>query len=705
MTDEKKKGRPSKVDDSFINLCEKFDQHKLNHMIANKDMFPMRVFDADYNPFAIAGKYLAKSKNGLIKTKYKQNNSFGRFHALGSLSLQSIPREIRHTISKDYYNDIDIKNAHPVILSFMCAERGISCKYLNRYNSKRDEFLADISSDKEQAKTVVLSMINGGKSAMNAIANPPVWLNKFKKELKTIHTHFANDAEFKAHKKKRVENEINYNHEASYMNTLLCDFENKILQTMYRSIGSPKDCVLCFDGIMIRKEQTYDLAKLEASVKTALNIDISLAVKEMNQGFDIVAEPYVDASYNSFDFTDPYNYNDFHTEFNNVTYDSHEELESALIGYPKVIAHVLQGEGFFIKKLENGELDIVKRLRTSDFRVGSPKLRSFEQYLCDKTAFGQIACELETCPDNKFNIWTGFQAKRVSVSESDGFKLMKSFIMESWANNDEVNYNYIISWFAGLVVNLGSINKVALAMISGQGTGKGTFIEFMDLILRSVNSVSTTGIQSITGRFNTILQGKRLVNINEMSSTKDEFKSNFDKIKSYITDPTIVIEPKGVNAYSIKNISNFVLFTNHRDAIIVEETDRRYAIFEMSGVHMNDDDYFGNIRKTCFNQDVANEFYTYLLDFPAVPLSKIPETTLRQEMMNMSKSSPLKFLDAVKEENLFEGEVKSSVLYDAYRNWCANNGERLVLTSTKFGSIISTKLQKLKSRDGNYYVL
>ena len=255
MTDEKKKGRPSKVDDSFINLCEKFDQHKLNHMIANKDMFPMRVFDADYNPFAIAGKYLAKSKNGLIKTKYKQNNSFGRFHALGSLSLQSIPREIRHTISKDYYNDIDIKNAHPVILSFMCAERGISCKYLNRYNSKRDEFLADISSDKEQAKTVVLSMINGGKSAMNAIANPPVWLNKFKKELKTIHTHFANDAEFKAHKKKRVENEINYNHEASYMNTLLCDFENKILQTMYRSIGSPKDCVLCFDGIMIRKEQ------------------------------------------------------------------------------------------------------------------------------------------------------------------------------------------------------------------------------------------------------------------------------------------------------------------------------------------------------------------------------------------------------------------------------------------------------------------
>ncbi len=72
-------------------------------------------------------------------------------------------------------------------------------------------------------------------------------------------------------------------------------------------------------------------------------------------------------------------------------------------------------------------------------------------------------------------------------------------------------------------------------------------------------------------------QGKRLVNINEMSSTKDEFKANFDTMKSYITEPTVKIEPKGVDSYTIKNISNFVLFTNHRGAIIVEADDRRYS--------------------------------------------------------------------------------------------------------------------------------
>ena len=161
--------------------------------------------------------------------------------------------------------------------------------------------------------------------------------------------------------------------------------------------------------------------------------------------------------------------------------------------------------------------------------------------------------------------------KRVSLeTESEGFKLMKSFIMECWADNNEEHYCYIISWFAGLFTNLSGINRVALAMISPQGTGKGTLIEFMELLLRSINVVSVSGVNEVTGKFNSLLQSKRLININEMSSTKEEFKANFDKIKSYITDPTMKIEPKGVNPYTINNISNFILFTNHRDAIIVE---------------------------------------------------------------------------------------------------------------------------------------
>ena len=560
----------------------------------------------------------------------------------------------------------------------------------------------------------MLALVNGGKSDANALEDPPDWLNNFRKELKTIHKQFAKDPAFKLHKKKRIDNNNDYNHEASYMNILLCDFENKILQTIFKGLGSPKDCVLIFDGLMIPKEMPYDLAKLESVVEKSLGIEIKLEIKEMTEGFELgfdismELEPYVEATNNTFDFTDKYDYCDFFKEFNGLEYE--DVIEDVLIKYPKVVVHILDNEGCYIKKMENGNMCVVKALKTSDlkFKIKPSPITLSSVLSLLPNSFKSISCKLIDCPENEFNIWSGFQAKLVDVSSgySNEFLRMKQFIMEVWANNDLAVYNHIINWFAGLVKNLGGINQMALVMVAQQGTGKNTFADFMKLILRSCNCATVDGIGEVVGRFNTILQGKRLIVVNELCSTKDEFRSNFDKIKGKITDSTIGIEPKGVNKYEIDNIGNYILFTNHRDAVVVEERDRRYSIHEMSDCRINDKEYFTNLRKDCFKQNVADEFYTYLMGIELVPC--IPMMTdLRQEMMNMSKSTPLKFLDAVRDENMFEGltEVKSSVFYTSYSRWCSENGERLVLTSTKFGTIINTKLQKHRRNDGCYYTL
>ena len=62
-----------------------------------------------------------KDNQNIIKVNYKQvHKNIGRYFAEGSLSLQSLPREIRHTIAKEFYYDIDIINAHPEILYQYC---------------------------------------------------------------------------------------------------------------------------------------------------------------------------------------------------------------------------------------------------------------------------------------------------------------------------------------------------------------------------------------------------------------------------------------------------------------------------------------------------------------------------------------------------------------------------------------------------------
>lgn len=702
----------SKQPDSYITLNESFNQSKLHYIIENRELYQskMRVYDDDYDPFATALKYLKKSKNGQLQATYKQNAGFGRFCAVGSLSLQCIPREIRHTIAKEYYIDIDIKNCHPIILEHLCKSRNIACKSLSNYNSHRDEYLKEIGD-----KKIILSLLNGGTKLYKQLQSKPDWIVKLKNEIKDIHNQFAKDSEFKKHRKDREKANITYNHEASYISTLLCDFENKILQVIYKSIGSPKNAVLCFDGIMIQKDSSIDLESLQNTVLSTLGIKIELVQKPMDQGFELPEDipEYTDQNNNRFDFTDPYTYNKFRNEFNDHLFSSYDELDDALSDkYKRVIAHITKGAGCFIKKLDNNRFDITTMLKSSNFTMtvleNDKKIKiKFEDYLCKQQSFADIVCDLdiENCASDKFNIWSGFQAKRVDVPESDGLKLMKSFIFDTWANGNIEYYNYIVSWLAGLVTNLKGINKVALAMVSGQGTGKNTLFDFMGYILGTTNTASVAGINSITGSFNSILQNKRLININEMSSTKDEFRSNFDKIKGYITDSTIQITPKGVDTYTISNIGNYVLFTNHRDSIIVEQTDRRYAIFEMSSVYANNSEYFDRLYKLCFNQDVANEFYTYLLDFDSVDLSKIPMTELKLEMMYLSTPAPLRFLEEYSSSYDESCDVKAMELYNEYRRWCEDNGERTILTNTKFGTVITTKLKKIKKRDGWYYQL
>lgn len=704
--------------DQYVNLTERFDQHKLSYILNHEDEFKSGIrpkcFEADYNPFSIMRKYLAASSGGTVATKYRQNAGVGRFYAEGSLSLQSLPREIRHTIAAGIYSDIDVVNAHPVILAHLCRKAGVRSKYLDRYNADRDTHLAELGVPREVGKTAVLSLMNGGSSDYDALPMKPEWIVKFQREMKTIHRRFATSAGFDDHRSRRIEAGKTHNHEASYMNVLLCDYENKILQCLWRGLGSPQDCVFCFDGIMV--DAVGDLGRLEAAVFEELGIRITLKVKEMDQGLTLPADipRYAEPRYNRFDFADKYDYHAFRKEFNGKEFSSYADLEEQVkYKLRGVIAFITVSEGMFIKKI-GGDHDVVKKLCTTDFPMfymeeGKRVEIKFQNYLTrGEHSFSNVCCNLDDdARDSQFNTWTGFQAVRDDSPTDEamaGLELIKDLIMTMWAGGNLTYYNYIMSWIAGLFGR--EMNKIAIVMVSLPGCGKGTLIEILEFMLRKTNILNTIGLESITQKHNTAIQGKRLVVINEMSSSQSEFRSNFDKIKSYITDPVISIEPKGVNPYSINNISNFIGFTQHWDSMLIEKADRRYAVFEMSRAHVNDPEYFGQIRRKCLNQAVANAFYTYLLDFPRVSLWNIPQTELRQRMITMSLPSSHKYVeyalgDGRDEE---ETEVSAKVFYDRYVEWCRENGERSV-SSTKFGINIADLIQKKKKKTGTFYIL
>ena len=286
--------------DVFIELEERFDANVLNHILKNRDKFdPMIVSRRpnyeDYDIFGMAQRYLNLSHDGHIKTKYKQNNGYGRFYAVQSMSLQSITRNIRHSIARDYYIDIDIVNCHPIILEHLCIQNNYPHKNLSHFIKNRDKILSEHSEGKSVAKIGYLALTNGGTGKEFKATE---FSKKYAQEMKNIHALFAMDNEeaYTKHKDKRKKSGKDFNHQASFMNTILCEHENSILMAMWNFFKRPSDCVFVFDGMMLPKSKgPYDLSKCEQFVMSKTKIKVSIVKKSMDEHIDMsneLIEPY-----------------------------------------------------------------------------------------------------------------------------------------------------------------------------------------------------------------------------------------------------------------------------------------------------------------------------------------------------------------------------------------------------------------------------
>ena len=101
-----------------------------------------------YNQLQTLCNTLIKSR-GVMKRVYRYSlttptDMGGRLFCGGS--IQGLACEYRSCLLRDNTTDIDMKNAHPVILKYICNKHNIPCPQLDYYVSHRDEILETWSS-------------------------------------------------------------------------------------------------------------------------------------------------------------------------------------------------------------------------------------------------------------------------------------------------------------------------------------------------------------------------------------------------------------------------------------------------------------------------------------------------------------------------------------------------------------------------------
>ena len=682
-----------------ITLNENIDGKKLRYIIDHAEQYEGQLIkpnsDDDWTldrVVTILKKILRKCKDGVVKVSYKQNGKQGRYFGEG---LQSIPRVVRHTISKDFYHDVDIKNAHPTFLAHYCKTKGLEHTHLKRYVSDREAYFTLLGIDRDSAKNLMLAIING--KIIKEDNTYPVEIIDFYNELLLIRKRIMEQEPALVKlgtKNLKKKGRTNSNLDGTVVNLLMCDFENRVLIEMYNFFHNKKIRVdvLVFDGLMVSNKNLSEealrvlLVECEDYVFDQTNIRMKLDIKPMNEGLDI-SDDGLDNSYKSVkESFEKHNFKCidkacfFNIDHNMVREKTKSDMTSAY-------EHLVYING-------DGEDQCFIRTWFKD-----PEMRKYEFVQCIPPPL--------LCDEHTFNLWDGFKVEKESDEVNCEVLLTHIKLL---CNNDEKIFEFVEKWLACLVQKPAFKNNVALLFKSKQGMGKDLFYTMLERMIGSKYCGNTSRPErDIFGDFNSFLHNKLLVVMNEFSGAIGYKYS--DKLKDLITNLKEPIRKMRTDV-SERDISfaHYMFFTNNEFPIKVERGDRRLFVSEVTQP-IPQKEYFDKLVDTIDSPPALRGLYNHLMKIDVSKVDWIrdkPMTEYMNDLLESSTDREMTFLvNKIKQSDQKEIEISSKDLLEEFRDDCLQNGSEFQTTPIKFG----IKLKKYtidgfvtkKTKKGNVY--
>lgn len=308
--------------------------------------------------------------------------------------------------------------------------------------------------------------------------------------------------------------------------------------------------------------------------------------------------------------------------------------------------------------------------------------------------------------NEEFNLFPGFKAtfqKKLTLEQATLIcKPILDHIYIILANDNKEYGDYILEWFMKPIRDL-KRNLVMLVIKGPEGVGKGIFFNFIHEYVAGRNiSVQINGIKPIVQKHNTLLGGKLFCFISEITNkdsgiSKPIEDEDMEKLKGLITDPYVIIEPKGVDSFETENISNLVLSTNSKCPFKIKEETRRFGMIETSE-EVKDKEYFDDLIDKIMNQEVGDAFYTMSrLSKPLCNLKKLPDTEFFRSNIANSKPRGTIFFDDLIDNNIYiprsrlkikEGHIYIGIseFYLLYKNWYRDTRNGLEWSSKSFNT-------------------
>jgi hypothetical protein len=198
------------------------------------------------------------------------------------------------------------------------------------------------------------------------------------------------------------------------------------------------------------------------------------------------------------------------------------------------------------------------------------------------------------------NQWRGFAVQpspqRVTPEEVEPFT---DYLHTIVCNRCDEHYEWVMAWLADIFQYPSHKPGTALVLVGVQGAGK-TFLgeHVIGKIIGASHYAQLKDVTKLTDRFNTIIDNKLFVQCDEAIHSYQRDVAS--RLKSVISDGTMLIEPKGVNAYP--KPSHFrLLFTSNEEtgALFIDPSpyERRFTVLKVNAERARDLDYWVKLRE------------------------------------------------------------------------------------------------------------
>ena len=192
--------------------------------------------------------------------------------------------------------------------------------------------------------------------------------------------------------------------------------------------------------------------------------------------------------------------------------------------------------------------------------------------------------------DDILNTWTGWEIENEILENWDTFndnpdndywEWFKEFSVNLWGG-EEIS-NYILATFASKIQNPAKRVQICSIFYGKQGLGKSSFIEIIQAIFGKY-FIGLESAKQIYADHSMCEVNKLIVCVNETKGGDNHKNSNI--LKTRITENTLYVNPKGIQAYEEQNYAEYIMPTNNLNVVdYSDESKRRFYQVEATNYY------------------------------------------------------------------------------------------------------------------------